>query len=50
MGLNLVKVDVYYACLINANDQNRIMISKLSTKLIPGCYTKMRVYGHMRYW
>ena len=38
MGLNLAKVDVYYACLINANDQMRIMISKLSTKLVPGCY------------
>jgi len=25
-GLNSTKVDVYYACLINANDQIRIMI------------------------
>ena len=38
MGLNLANVDVYYACLINANDQNMIMISKLSIKLTPGCY------------
>ena len=36
--MNLAKVDVYYACLINANDQNMIMISELSIKLTPGCY------------
>ena len=41
MELNLAKVDVYYACLINANDQIRIMISKLSTKLVSECYTSL---------
>ena len=44
MGLNLAKVDVYYACLINANDQIRIMISKLSTKLVPGCDNDRIIY------
>ena len=39
MGLKLAKGEVYYACLLNANDNVKPMISKLSTKLTSGCYT-----------